>query len=214
MTEADKPSFFELLGDVYAFYRRDFSRFAGTVWWTAMAPFDLGAVRDAIGRHSLNPDTGHYLPMPADVVKMLEGSTLDSALSAWSKVDSAVRCVGTWVTVAFDDALIHRVVQEMGGWVALGQKTEAEWPFVAKEFQNRYRGYRARKEHPAYPPTLVGLADAQNRREGMECQSPVLIGNRSIASSVVAGGAAQPLLELSRSATEVVMKLQTRENAA
>jgi hypothetical protein len=212
--EADKPIFFEFLGDVYAFYRRDFSRFAGSVWWTAMLPFDLAAVKDAIGRHSLNPDTGHYLPMPSDVVKMLEGSTLDSALAAWSKVDGALRSVGTWASVAFDDPLIHRVVQEMGGWVAFGQKTEDEWPFIAKEFQNRYRGYRARKERPAYPPTLIGVAEAQNRREGQECQPPVLIGNPGQVTAVIAGGATLPLLTLSRPSAEALLQLQSGEKVA
>jgi len=85
MTEADREPFFTLLGDVYAFYRTDFSTFVGRVWWTAMQPYDLAAVNDAMGRHCANPDTGQYLPKPADVVRMLQGSTQDSALVAWAK---------------------------------------------------------------------------------------------------------------------------------
>ncbi len=57
---------------------------------------------------------------------MLGGSTQDAALAAWSKVDRAVREVGPYQSVAFDDALIHRVLFEMGGWIPLGSKTEDE----------------------------------------------------------------------------------------
>lgn len=109
-----------------------------------MKPFDLAAVKDALNRHCVNPDNGQFMPKPADVVKLLQGSSQDGALVAWAKVDRAVRQVGTYSTVVFDDPIIHRVVQDMGGWVALGDKREKEWPFVAKEFENRYRGYPMR----------------------------------------------------------------------
>lgn len=33
---------------------------------------------------------------------------------AWNKVDKAVRQVGAWTSVMFDDALIHRVISDMG----------------------------------------------------------------------------------------------------
>jgi len=84
------------------------------------------------------------MPKVADVIKMLQGSTQDSALTAWAKVDKAVRSIGTQMSVAFDDPLIHKVIQDMGGWLGLGQRQEAEWPFVAKEFETRYRGFKAR----------------------------------------------------------------------
>jgi len=77
-------------------------------------------------RHLMNPDTGQFLPKPADIVRMLGGRTLDRALMAWAKVDKAVRQIGTYESVVFDDALIHRVLHEMGGWVGMGQKTENE----------------------------------------------------------------------------------------
>ncbi|WP_150587108.1 DUF6475 domain-containing protein, partial [Pandoraea communis] len=181
MTQNDKVRFFGLIADVYAFYKSDFSDFVGLVWWQAMQQFDLAAVESAMGRHAANPDSGQFLPKPADVVKMLQGSTQDSALLAWHKVDKAVREVGTYVSVAFDDALIHRVVFEMGGWVSLGTKDESEWPFLKNEFVNRYRGYRGRSQVPEYPPLLIGIAETTNTRAGLQSQGPVLIGNADAA---------------------------------
>jgi len=188
MTEADKKNFYTLVGNVYAFYRQDTSSFALGVWWEAMKPFDFAAVADALNRHCVNPDSGQFMPKPADVVKMLRGSTLDGAMVAWSKVDKAVRQVGTYASVAFDDPIIHRVLQDMGGWVALGSKDEREWPFVAKEFETRYRGYRVRGEVPEYPKVLIGIAEAQNNQNDLKSQPPVLIGNSETAKRVLLGG--------------------------
>lgn len=198
MQAEDKMKFAGLIGNVYAFYRQDSSDFALGVWWEAMKPFDFAAVADALNRHCVNPDSGQFMPKPADVVKMLRGSSQDGAMVAWSKVDKGVRQVGTYASVAFDDPIIHRVLHDMGGWVALGMKTEHEWPFVAKEFENRYRGYRIRSETPEYPKVLIGIAEAQNSQEGRASQPPVLIGDSSRAKQVLIGGADKPLVGFER----------------
>lgn len=203
MTPTDHAAFVALVADVHAFYRRDFSDFGADVWWNALKSFDLAAISDAIGRHSVNPDAGQFMPMPADIVKMLGGSTQDSALSAWAKVDRAVRSCGTYNSVVFDDALIHRVIAEMGGWVLVGGKGEDEWPFVRNEFVNRYRGYRMRSETPEYLPVLVGIAEAQNNRSGHKSQPPMLIGDARAAHQVMLGGQDKPMLGFVRMTPEL-----------
>lgn len=198
MNESDKPKFFGLIGNVYAFYRQDFSEFAGGVWWMAAKPYDFDAVADALNRHCVNPDSGQFMPKPADVVKMLQGSTKDGALVAWSKVDRAVRQVGNWQTVAFDDPIIHAVLQDMGGWIQLGTKEEKGWPFVRNEFENRYRGYRLRNDASEYPRTLIGIGEAQNTTAGFKPDPPILIGNAEKAQQVIAGGADKPAIGFTR----------------
>ncbi|HRL22808.1 MAG TPA: hypothetical protein PLP85_13655, partial [Alcaligenes sp.] len=103
MQETYKRDFFALLADVSAFYGKNTSRFALSVWWEAMVPFDFQAVRQALGAHCMNPDNGQFMPRPSDIVKLLRGSSQDSALLAWTKVDRAVRSVGVYRSVTFDD---------------------------------------------------------------------------------------------------------------
>lgn len=196
MKPQDATRFTRLVSDVSAFYRQDFSEFAGRVWWQSMQPFDFDAVAEAFNRHAVNPDAGQFMPKPADIVRMLQGSTQDSALVAWAKVDRAVRTVGTYRSVAFDDPLIHRVLTEMGGWIELGRKGEDEWPFVRNEFVARYRGYRMRSETPEFPPHLVGMAEAQNARAGYAAEAPLLLGDAAAAANVRACGSAVPLLSV------------------
>jgi hypothetical protein len=199
----DFQKFHDGISGVMSFYGKSVSRFALDVWWTVLRRFDLAAIVDAFNRHLANPDTGQFAPKPADIIRMLQGSTQDSALRAWAKVDHAVRSVGTYCDVVFDDALIHRVIQDMGGWIALGAKKEDEWPFVAKEFENRYRGFSARGESPPYPATLVGLAAAHNGRKGYLSEKPVLIGNERSARQVLRRGGDHPPLGLHRMSTRM-----------
>jgi hypothetical protein len=193
----DFQKFHDGIAGVMGFYGKSVSRFALDVWWTALKSYELPAIIDAFNRHLANPDAGQFAPKPADIIRMLQGSTQDSALRAWAKVDRAVRSIGTYCDVVFDDALIHRVIQDMGGWISLGTKSEAEWPFVAKEFENRYRGFRSRNEHPPYAPVLTGIATAHNEPKGFESGKPVLIGNRQLAERVLREGASQQMLGFS-----------------
>lgn len=198
MKQSDFDDFCELLGAVSEQYGKPVSENAKILYWQGLVDFDFPAVKQALYRHIRNPDSGMFMPKVADIVKMLQGSTQDSALNAWAKVDKAVRCIGTQMSVAFDDPLIHRVIQDMGGWLGLGQRQESDWPFVAKEFENRYRGFKARNESVEYPKMLIGLFDASNLPNGFKESKPVLIGNKEIAEKVYLGGSTKPLIEFHR----------------
>ena len=188
MTQDDFEKFEDLLSGVGEIYGKTLSEFALSLWWGALKNYDLAAIRNALHRHVVNPDNGQFMPKPADVVRMIGGTSTDSAMIAWTKVDKAVRQVGTWQDVVFDDPLIHRVIDDMGGWIEFGKKTEDEWPFVAKEFETRYRGYASRGITPEYKGVLTGIANANNSRHGFDCGKPVLIGDPEKARRVIQMG--------------------------
>ena len=188
MIPQEFDEFCEVLDHVSEQYGKQLSAGVKMLYWQGLEEFDLSAVRQALSRHLKNPDNGMFMPKIADVVRMMQGTTQDSALIAWAKVDKAVRQVGTGSSVVFDDAIIHRVLQEMGGWLSLGNKSEDEWPFVAKEFENRYRGYKGRNEVGEYHKVLIGHYDAFNVPRGFKQSNPVLIGNKEQAKQVLLGG--------------------------
>ena len=194
MQQSEFDAFSEMLQAVAEYCGKPLSPGVIAIYWQGLKDLDLPAVRHALNAHVQNPDTGQFMPKIADVRRMLGGTTQDSALRAWAKVDKAVRHVGPYASVAFDDALIHRVLHDMGGWVGLASKTEDEWPFVAKEFENRYRGYAMRNERPEYPPALTGIAEADNARRGLRSDPPRLIGDASKAEAVMQGGTSRPLI--------------------
>lgn len=195
MQQNDFDKFCELLGSISEQYGKPISEGAKIIYWQGLSDFDFIAVQEALFRHIRNPDNGMFMPKIADIIRMLQGSTQDSALSAWAKVDQAVRKVGTYSSVVFDDSLIHKVLNDMGGWLSLGQKSNDEWPFVAKEFETRYRGFKARNEVGIYPRVMLGLFDATNSAKGYEVKPPVLIGIKDNAVKVMNGGSDKPALQ-------------------
>src|SRR5439155_23069574 len=128
-------------------------------------------------RHEMNRDNDQFVPKPAAVVRMLQGSSQDSALMAWAKVIKAITRFGPYQTVVFDDEIIHAVISDMGGWIKLGQMTEKEQPFRAQEFENRYRALKTASPGFAYPRKLSGITDTTNSANGYPEQTPILVGD-------------------------------------
>ncbi|MCD0493857.1 DUF6475 domain-containing protein [Chromobacterium violaceum] len=194
MTQHDYDIFVDMLQAVADLYSKRMTEFSIGIYWSALKHIDLAVVREAMNRHVTNPDNGQFMPKPADLIRMMQGSSQDKALQAWHKVDKALRCVGTYRSVVFDDPLIHRALVEMGGWISLGTKTEDEWPFVAREFEQRYRAFAGRQETPEYPPVMIGQFEADNRKSGHRCEPPMLLGNPAIAKTVMLAGTNKPAL--------------------
>lgn len=196
MTPDDYDQFDQMMQAISAMYGREMTPGVVALYWQGLRHLDLAAVREALNRHVANPDTGQFMPKIADVNRMIGGTTQDAAIMAWAKVDKAVRMVGTYEDVAFDDPLIHRVIADLGGWVWLGLQTEDEWPFVGKRFEALYRGYKARSEVPEYQTTLTGIANAQNAQNGFRINPPKLIGNPGKAKAVLLGGTSRSTLQV------------------
>ena len=215
MTNEDRLGFAELLKGVYDFYGRDLSDASITLWWEATKQFDLDVIRKALGQHVMNPDTGQFIPKPADVVKMMGGTTQDAGLVAWSKFARALESLGTYRTVVFDDPLIHRVVEDMRGWTVVGMCNAKDWPFRENEFVTRYRGYKMRGETPPYAPRLIGIFDGSNAANGFSVgdDNLVLVGDQERARLVLAGGTATPkvgLTAMSALTAKTVEKLEAK----
>lgn len=215
MTRQDEAKLIAGLTDVYGYYRVDLTPGTIRTWATAMNAYSVDAVLDALGRHAMNPDTGQFVPKIADVVKMISGSTKDAALIGWSNVDKAVRQVGPWQSVAFDDPIIHRVIHDMGGWVkmATGAATEKDWVFVGNEFENRYRGYLIRSDLGEFPSVLVGQTAVHNATCGGPLPVPMLIGDPQAAMQVVAGGVANARVGMTRMTEDQMAALPVEQNS-
>jgi hypothetical protein len=198
MKPQDFDEFCEMLDLIAEQHNKTLSDGAKTLYWLALKDFELSALHQAAIQHLKNPDTGAFMPKTGDFVRMLQGSTQDAALRAWAKVDRAVREIGPYEDVVFDDALIHRVIQDMGGWIGLGSKNSDEWPFIAKEFENRYRGFKVKSELPDYPRKLLGLTNAHNERNGFKAEEPILIGDETKALAVLNNGTDKPAIGFKR----------------
>lgn len=178
MKPDDLPAFSAMLTDVLKYYRQPPTDFLLEVWWTGMQRFDLGAVRRALNAHIADPERGMYAPKVADVVRQLAGTSSDRAALAWGKVMDAMRRVGAWQDVLFDDPVIHAVVEDMGGWPKVARTENADLSYAQHRFVETYRSLSERGVE-GYPRVLAGArdSDVEYERKGLPVPSPVLVGD-------------------------------------
>lgn len=185
-SKEEKIRFANLLTMLSDYYKSEVSSVVAKLYWEGLRQYDFAAIEQACWQHTQNPDeAGRWLPRIADLRKILEGSTQDQSAIAWTKVDTAVRTRGSWDDLVFDDPIIHRVVADMGGWVLICSKDDKEYPFVGKEFQQRYRAYRQQGQLPDYPARLTGIANAHNGAQGQPVLPPILVGDPEQAKMVL-----------------------------
>lgn len=199
MKPSDRPRFTKLITDVQAFYRRDVSDFALGVWWQACQAFDIDAVTKALTQHAMEPEQGRFAPMPADIVKQLQGTRTDRSLIAWGKVLDAIQRVGAYRSVVFDDGIIHAVIEDLGGWIAVCRGEIDQLPFLQGRFTKGYQAY-AQQPQLRYPAKLLGECEINNRTRGHETQPPALVGDPAAAQAVLAGGSDGPKTQITMSA--------------
>jgi hypothetical protein len=167
MTDLEFEAFSRYIGQVLAFYRRDASAFAVDVWWQACRGYPLQAIRAALSAHARDPERGAFCPMPADIVRQLEGRPDDRALRAWHRVLRAMSDVGHYSSVDFGDALTHAAIVDAGGWQRLCCTSSSELDFVRRRFCESYRAHLAAGGAPADTPRhLAGEHETTNNALG------------------------------------------------
>lgn len=194
MEPTDRKAFATAMVAVGELYGQKLSAERGALYWEVLKGYPLAEVQAAMHRHMADPDSGQFMPKPADIIRHIAGSTDTQAMRAWTKAEKAMRTIGSYQTVVFDDWRIHAVVRDMGGWIALCGMTEDEKPFKAREFEKRYRGYR-HEDGEEYPRALIGRAEAHNGQKGFHVDPPLLLGDQDRARLTYEGGgdAAKPL---------------------
>lgn len=190
MNTADFEKFSKLLNYVHAMYQKPLDQRLVEVWFNALSAYTFEDIEVAFNRHLLNPDSGRYAPLPADLVRVLDGGAGVQAAVAWSKVEQAIKRAGPWRTVIFDDPIIHRVLEDMGGWPKMNDHaTMEDLKFAGIDFGKRYQGYLLKGGVAQdYPTKLLGYAESANAKDGLRTEAPFLIGNQEVAAKVGQGG--------------------------
>lgn len=175
MEHTEREAFGKLMVGMGELYRCQMSKMLMKIYWDVLKPFCWQDVLKAFEAYVKDPDAGQFMPKPADIIRVIRGSSQCQGLQAWTKVERAIRVIGPYRSVVFDDPIIHAVAQEMGGWIKLCFTLQKELPFIAKEFQTRYTSYRYQVP-TCYPSYLTGLNEHQNAIAGFEIEPPVLLG--------------------------------------
>jgi hypothetical protein len=184
MQEQDQIQFGELMAFLCASYHKELSPLVVEMYWRALEKYSIAEINRAIDIHIGHPENSSRWPMPGDFVRHIEGGTQSQALLAWTKVlEKGIKRVGQYSSVVFDDAIIHAVITDMGGWVQLCRASIDELPFIARQFEQRYSFYLTHR--PAeYPRKLIGLTEQYNAMNGFRIEAPRYIGDEQKAKLI------------------------------
>lgn len=138
MIEQDKERFAQIMAGLCEYYDRKLSQAIADLYWNALRGYSADELQAAAAAHIQDPDRGRFMPKIADFVAAIEGSVEEAAALAW---DQVLRRRGEV------DGAAKEALASMGGWQqAVGRQPEDQLPFIAREFQLRYKAYRRRGE--------------------------------------------------------------------
>lgn len=186
----DKKRFLELITGLAHTFGMEVSVKDIENYWLFCRSYPLAAFEKAVIHYCASPEGHRFMPKPGELIAAIEGNAAQQAQQAWSKVLNAVRRMGGNATVIFDDALIHAVINDMGGWVRLCEMYQREESFKQREFESRYVNYR---RHPPqqqhYPRWLLGrMASVNGVLNTLPRQQPILVGDEKKARLVFQQG--------------------------
>ncbi|MBA3590355.1 DUF6475 domain-containing protein [Methylibium sp.] len=193
-------------------YGKSISEGAQLLWWRSLERFDIEQVEKAFEQAVQNPESGQFMPKPADLIRAMQGTQTDRSLIAWGKALDAMQRVGAYTSVCFDDPAIHAAIEDIGGWPKLCRSTHDELPHVQRVFCQTYRAYAARPDF-TYPARLVGVHEAENALAGKPTQPPALIGDPSKAKQIAVNGSMLPKTQITNLSDLMPTKRIGREAA-
>lgn len=186
MTDDDKTSFAQIMIGLAENYDKTLTREGIKLRFEALRQFPLDAVK-AASMSLLASRKYNSMPTVADFLEHIGGGNAeDKAEIEAGKVVEAVRSVGAYRSVVFDDPVTMAVISRaFGGWVRLCQNmTDREEKFFRREFKQAYGSYS--RQGIREGGALLGLSESQNVGRGLEYrEAPRLIGDNAKAQQVL-----------------------------
>lgn len=161
MTKIDFFPIFTLLCETY---NREATKTLASAYFMVLEGLTISEFQTAV-KSVLATRKFTNLPMPADILEIVNGNPDDVALIALKELEDAMSIHGAYRSVIFKDKVIMACVKGMGGWQGICQVTSDEWKFQKQEFLKLYRAYHRNGKYPEVD-YLVGKNEHQNRIDG------------------------------------------------
>jgi len=166
----DRKSFGKFMVVIGEMFDRETSDVLTELYWKALEPFTDEQCEKAFNQVVLS---SRFFPKPVDIIESIRGTGGNRATEAWIKTLNAIRRVGTYQSVKFDDPVIHAVIEVMGGWDTMGSMLIDDEKWKQREFEKLYPIMEARGNCPQYLP---GRVEISNAAKGYNSETPILIG--------------------------------------
>jgi len=128
---------------------------------------------------NITAKTCKFFPKPAEIIETIEGNQSEKSLLAWEKVKRGIEEAGVYQSVIFDDLVIHKVIDSLGGWISIFE-IEGDLTWYQKDFERLYQAYNNKPQLlQNTPKKLLGLIEIENRNSNYleDIPEAILIGD-------------------------------------
>ena len=178
MTDKDFNEFSALLGTVWEVFKPDkvISDTLIAAYFVALGKIDIADIKSALSK-IMSAST--FFPKPVEIINLIKGGgTDDIAFQQATTVLEAIRRIGPYRSVRFEDAVTTSVIKKtFGGWTKICKElvTDEEKWFI-KNFCAAYKSFAATPVQNI-AEKLPGIVEAQNQADGYPVKTdPILIG--------------------------------------
>ena len=158
------------------------------IYFRALDGFTADEVEHGISKAC---STLKFFPKPVELIECITGGSgnlADKAMIEACRVLEAIKSIGTYSTVCFDDAVTQAViVQQFGGWAKFADMLEENEKWFVKDFVSGYQAFA--RQNVRHYGALPGISHAQNALTGREREEkPIYIGDVEKAKAIHAQG--------------------------
>ena len=174
-----KKEFASSLASMAEMYNRHLSKTSILLYYEALKQYEYKDVNKAL---NILVRESSFMPVVADIVKIIENRQSPDILAeqAYDKLIRAKREIGAYTSIIFDDPIIHRIVEQHGGWPAVCAMSKEEEQFTAfkKNFIQEYKAFMQDKNY-SFPLKLAGIHEINNSAMAFDSYIPkaVLFGD-------------------------------------
>lgn len=188
MTRQDASRFVSSITAMGALYERHPEPAVIEIYFRALEKFTIDEVEQGISKAC---STLKFFPKPVELIECITGGSgnlADKAMIEACRVLEAVKSIGTYCTVCFDDPVTQAViVQQFGGWAKFGDMLVDSEKWFIKDFCMGYQAFA--RQNVRHYGALPGSSHLQNALTGREREEkPVYIGDVEKAKAIHAQG--------------------------
>ncbi|MCP4763806.1 MAG: hypothetical protein GY870_18690 [archaeon] len=175
------------------------------VYFDALKEFDIKDVLAAISQSILKSS---WFPKPVELRSLIGGSNTDNSEIQCAQAFEAVRRVGPYESVVFDDPVTQEVIKQYyGGWPKFCEGDEGEEVFKKNDFKKAYKSF-SNQNRKHYGP-LYGISAIGNDSNGIKQKPKIkMIGNPERCKQIMDRKKEnKPLVTENPNVTNIVKKL-------
>lgn len=188
MMQQDLPRFASSLMAMATVFDKAVTPQITEIYFRALDKFTADEVEQGISKAC---STLKFFPKPVELIECITGGSgnlADRAMIEACRVLEAVKSIGTYSTVCFDDPITQAViVQQFGGWAKFSEMREENEKWFVKDFSAGYQAFA--RQNVRHYGALPGISHGQNALTGREREEkPVYIGDVQKAKAIHAQG--------------------------